>query len=183
MRFARTGLKASLSCMTFPEKMELCYSPIPRSIVEKIRIERRDDFGHEVRVSMAGETGYGPCRCCLRQFQPGEKRLLFSYAPVGGDNPYDEVGPVYIHEACAAYDQPNRFPAEVKSGRLPIRLVLRSYNADREMIAAQFVRNNEEVEEVLRKIFQHPEVSFVHVRNATFQCFIAAVRRHQGTGS
>jgi hypothetical protein len=108
--------------------MNYSYLPIPKSYIDRIRENMIDDFGHAVEISIAGETGYGPCRCCLKQFKPGEKRLLFSYAPVKGDNPYNEIGPVYIHEDCTPYSETNRFPEEVKKGRLPIHLVLRCYN-------------------------------------------------------
>ena len=143
----------------------------------------QDDFGHEVEASIAGETGYGPCRCCLKQFRPGEKRLLFSYAPVGADHPYNEVGPVYIHEDCTAYHEINKFPEQVKNGRLPIHLVLRCYNKDKRMVHARFVKDNNEAEDTIAVLFANPETEFIHIRNATYQCFIAEVRRDQGTGS
>ena len=143
----------------------------------------RDDFGHPVEASVAGEKGYGPCRCCLKQFKPGEKRLLFSYAPVGADSPYDEVGPVYMHEDCLAYSNTNEFPPEVKNGRLPIHLVLRCYNNQRRMILARFIKDNSEAEIIIASLFINTEIEFIHVRNATYQCFIAEVRRDQGTGS
>lgn len=142
-----------------------------------------DDYGHPVEVSFAGETGYGPCRCCLKQFQPGEKRLLFSYAPVLADNPYQEVGPVYIHEDCSSYQDSSMFPAEVKNGRLPIRIVLRCYNRERRMILARFIKDNNAVENMIRELFTDPLIEFIHIRNAVYQCFIAEVRKDQGTGS
>lgn len=83
--------------------MNITYHPIPKNYIDTIRNSMQDGFGHAVEVSFAGETGYGPCRCRLKQFQPGEKRLLFSYAPVNAANPYDEVGPVYIHKDCSTY--------------------------------------------------------------------------------
>lgn len=163
--------------------MNFYYLPISQTLVDKIRNNMQDDFGHKVEASIAGETGYGPCRCCLKQFRPGEKRLLFSYAPVGADHPYNEVGPVYIHENCLAYKETNKFPEEVKNGRLPIRLVLRCYNEQRRMVLAVFIKDNNEVESIIAGMFNDPQTAFIHIRNATYQCFIAEVRRDQGTGS
>lgn len=159
------------------------YLPIRQEYIDRLRTTRVDDFGHAVEASIAGETGYGPCRCCLKQFQPGEKRLLFSYAPVGSDNPYDEVGPVFIHEDCLAYNQNHLFPEEVKKGRLPIHLVLRCYNKQRRMVLARFIKDNDTVETQIAGLFSDPGIEFIHLRNATYQCFIAEVRRDQGTGS
>lgn len=153
------------------------YFSIPMEYIGKIRKEMKDDFGHQVEVHIAGETGYGPCRCCLKQFNPGEKRLLFSYAPVGANNPYNEVGPVYIHEHCLPYATPYEFPVEVKRGRLPIPLVLRCYSNERRMIDAVQVKDTNEVEVLIKGLFGRPEIEFIHIRNAEAQCFIAQVER------
>lgn len=153
------------------------YFSVPTDYIEKIRGDLQDDFGHQVESQIAGETGYGPCRCCLRQFSPGEKRLLFSYAPVRSNNPYNEVGPVYIHEHCSPYAIPHEFPVEVKQGRLPIPLVLRCYNSERRMIDAVQVKDNNEVEMLIKELFEKPEIEFIHIRNAEAQCFIAQAER------
>lgn len=163
--------------------MNFIYLPILQDYTKKIRSSMKDDFGHAVEVSIAGEAGYGPCRCCLHQFKPGEKRLLFSYAPVGGDNPYNETGPVYIHESCFPYNEKNKFPEEVKKGRIAFHLVLRCYNYQKRMIFACFVKDNNDVENNIAELFNDPQVEFIHIRNATYQCFIAEVRKDQGTGS
>jgi hypothetical protein len=156
---------------------KLKYLSIPEQIVLRIRTDKRDAFGHEVETHIAGEDGYGPCRCCLKQFKPGEERLLFSYAPVGADHAYNEVGPVYIHTDCEPFADAHTFPPEVKNGRMHIPLVLRCYNSDRRMIDGLFVKNNHEVETVIQKLFERQEISFIHVRNAVAQCFIVQVER------
>lgn len=154
------------------------YHPISAAYAQKIRTAQQDDFGHLIENQPASKNGYGPCRCCLRQTQPGEARVLFSYAPVGSDNAYNEVGPVFIHaHACEPYADAHVFPPEVKAGRLPIPLVLRAYSAGRRMINAVRVEDNQHVEALLEKLFEHPAVEFVHVRNAEAQCFICAVTR------
>jgi len=163
--------------------MNIVYLPIRQAYADRIRQVMKDDFGHPVEESIARETGYGPCRCCLKQFQPGEKRLLFSYAPVGGDNPYNETGPVYIHEHCLSYSNTADFPEEVKNGRLPIHLVLRCYNHQKRMIRARFVKDNKGVESMIAELLADPQIEFIHIRNATYQCFIAEARKDQGTGS
>ena len=153
------------------------YSSIPIAYVKKIRTELHDDFGHTVESSVAGETGYGPCRSCLKQIKPGERRLLFSYAPVQSDNAYNEVGPVFIHEDCLPYSTPDEFPIEVKNGRLHIPLVLRCYNSKRRMIKAVQVKDNNEVELLIKELFEKSDIEFIHIRNAEAQCFIAQVER------
>lgn len=163
--------------------MQVVYSALSQQYADRIRGSMIDDFGHTVEVSIAGEKGYGPCRCCLKQFKPDEKRLLISYAPVCADHAYNEVGPVYIHEHCMAYDDRLSFPPEVKHGRMPIHLVLRCYNKNKRLILAVFIKDNAQVEQTIGELFVNPDIAFIHIRNATYQCFIAEARRYQGTGS
>jgi hypothetical protein len=163
--------------------MQLKFLPIPKEYIDKIRQAIQDDFGHKIEISIAGENGYGPCRCCLKRFKHGEKRLLFSYAPVGSENAYNEVGPVYIHEDCVPYSENAVMPEEIKNGNTAIHLVLRCYSAERKMILACYVKNNQEAEDIIVSLFEDPQIKFIHLRNATYQCFIAEVRRVQGTGS
>src|SRR5947208_6680795 len=72
--------------------------PIPEEVTRRIRETRIDDLGHTLSISIATENDTGPCRSCLTVFVPGEGRLLFSYAPNECDHPYNEIGPIYIHE-------------------------------------------------------------------------------------
>lgn len=160
--------------------MNLKYLPIPKEYTDAIRKNRKDPFGHAVETHITGKKGYGPCRSCLKQTLPGERRLLFSYDPVKSNNPYNEVGPCYIHEEeCAPYERVHEFPHEVKNGRLPIPLVLRSYTKDKRMIGAILIREGQNVEDQIEKTFQDSDVEFIHVRNAEAQCFILQVERNK----
>ncbi len=51
------------------------------------------------------------------------------------------------------------------------------------MILASFVKNNAEVENNIEALFKDPQTAFIHIRNAVYQCYIAEVRKDQGTGS
>ena len=154
------------------------YLTIPIKIIETIWHEMYNDFGRQVESSIASENSYGPCRSCLKQFKPGEKRLLFSYAPVKSNNPYNEVGPVFIHDSCMSYDTKDDFLPEVKEGRLHIPLVFRFYNKGRRMIGSIQVKDNNEVEKIIYGLFERKEIEFIHIRNAEAQCFIAQVERN-----
>jgi hypothetical protein len=163
--------------------MHTRYLSLSQAYADRIRKTMMDDHGHQVETSTAGPTGFGPCRCCLKQFNPGEKRLLLSYAPVGADHAYNEIGPIFIHEDCIEYQQTELFPPEVKNGRLPIRLVLRCYNKEKRLVTSRFVKDNNEVENAITSLLADPSIEFIHIRNATDQCYIAEARKNQGTGS
>jgi len=80
--------------------------PIAAEVLAELRA--RDDAGNPA-VRLIDADGGAPLRCCLRPVLPGERVALVSYAPLrrwaretGAEpGPYDEVGPVFIHdEAC-----------------------------------------------------------------------------------
>lgn len=148
--------------------------PIPDSVAVKIREERKDDFGHELSISVATENDSGPCRSCLRVFRPGEGRLLFSYAPNQHDHPYNEIGPVYIHEQrCSPYSDFASFPPELRTRR---PLTLRCYAADGLMVNGELV-GDRPVEDVIETLFQDKRIAYLHARTASVGCFIARIER------
>lgn len=148
--------------------------PIPNSVASRIREDRVDEFGHRLSVSVATANDTGPCRSCLTVFVPGEGRLLFSYAPNPYDHPYNEIGPIYIHEIeCRPYTDHENFPPELRTRR---PLVLRCYDDDGMMVGGQLV-GERPVEEVIDSMFDKSEVKYLHARTASVGCYIARVER------
>lgn len=97
---------------------------IPQSFADEVRRKRvSPGYGHPVHEEIA--TGTGPCRCCLRPFEPGrERRLLFTYRPAGDDSSLMAPGPVFIHaDHCDAYAGQG-FPPELRA--LPLAFEARA---------------------------------------------------------
>lgn len=42
-------------------------SPIANELADSIRLNMKDNLGGKKEVSVAGESGYGPCRSCLKR--------------------------------------------------------------------------------------------------------------------
>ena len=148
--------------------------PIPNEVARHIRETRLDDLGHTLSVSVATENDTGPCRSCLTVFVPGDRRLLFSYAPNPCDHPYNEIGPVYIHEdQCTPYADHDRFPTELRTRR-PI--ALRCYDDGGNLIGGELV-GDRAVEDVIANLFESREVNYLHARTATVGCYIARIDR------
>lgn len=153
--------------------------PIPDSVAQRIRETRLDDFGHHLPISVATESDTGPCRSCLKVFVPGDGRILFSYAPNQCDHPYNEIGPVYIHEQpCLPYNDHKSFPPELRTRR---PMTLRCYAVDGTMIGAELVgtelAGGRTVEEVIETLFEQSEIKYLHARTASVGCYIARVER------
>ena len=62
--------------------MQFQVRSVPQPVADEVRHTRlAPDYGHPAHLELA--QGTGPCRCCLRQFVPGQdQRLLFTYRPV-----------------------------------------------------------------------------------------------------
>jgi hypothetical protein len=151
--------------------------PIRVEVVQAIRDTMIDQEGHQLVVSIATDEGYGPCRSCLKQLLPGERRVAFSYSPNPVDHPYNETGPVFIHaDACEPYQDAGTFPPEVENGRIKFPLAFRAYN-DQGMMIDAVLQNGSSASSTIGSIFENAAVAFAHVRNSQFGCFVAHVDR------
>jgi hypothetical protein len=154
--------------------------PLSKEYATKIRTSRKDDFGHEVIEQIA--TGSGPCRISLKPFKKGEdRRLLLSHSPFAKDNAFNQPGPVFIHaDEVEEYSDIYRFPPEIKANKKSFPLTLIGYNADQQMVYTKLAANDD-VDELIVSIFtKHPEVEYLHARNAEAGCYICRIERVEG---
>lgn len=146
--------------------------PIPKEIAQQVRTTLKSpQYGHPAHVEVA--KGYGPCRACLQTFRTSEEnRILFTYNPFAGLDPYPSPGPIFIHEQeCHSYDAPG-FPPGLRE--LPI--IFEAFGRGRWPVAQErVVRNN--VDEAIERLFSLAAVEYIHVRNAEAGCFIAHIEK------
>jgi len=146
---------------------------IPEEISRAARSTLKSpQYGHPAHLELAGGTG--PCRQCLRTFDVGkERRILFTYNPFDGLDPYPSPGPIFVHEeACATYASSRKFPDSLR--QLP--LVFEGYGGDRWVVSREKVEDGV-VEEAIARIFNEPTVEYIHVRHGQAGCFIAHIAR------
>lgn len=151
--------------------------PLAKEFAERIRQTRTDEFGNEVIEQVA--TGYGPCRVSLKPFEPGvDRRLLFSHSPFAERNAFNQNGPIFIHaQAVEPYSDIHRFPPAIKADKVNFPLSLIGYNARQKMVFTKLV-GDADVDELIVQIFNaHPEVDFLHARNAEACCYICKIER------
>jgi len=151
--------------------------PLSQEYVKKIRETRKDDFQHEVIERVA--TGYGPCRISLKPFKVGiSKRLLLSHSPFNIDNAFNQPGPIFISgDEVEAYKDIYRFPPEIKADKINFPLSLIGYSTNQEMVFTKLVGDND-IDELIPAIFEeHPEVDFLHARNAEACCYLCKIER------
>ncbi|QEC68520.1 DUF1203 domain-containing protein [Panacibacter ginsenosidivorans] len=151
--------------------------PLSAEYAQTIRNKRKDDFGHEVIEQLA--TGLGPCRVSLKPFKRNvDKRLLFTHSPFEIDNAYNQCGPVFINaDEVEPYKDVYTFPAEIKNDKEHFHLTLIGYNSNQMMVFTRLV-GDADIDELIVKIFdEHPDVAYLHARNAEACCFICKIER------
>lgn len=151
--------------------------PLSEAYAAHVRMTGEDAYGHEVVEQLA--TGFGPCRVSLKPFTPGEDvRLLLSHSPFEIANAFNQPGPIFIHQkAVNAYDDIHRFPPEIKADTLHFPLSLIGYNQEQTMVFTQLV-NDDDVDILISQTLEdHPEIAYLHARNAEAGCFICKIER------
>ena len=146
---------------------------IPSAVAEAVRATRRSAFGGwptHVEVS----TGHGPCRLCLQNFDVGsDRRILFTYDPFAGLEPFPLPGPVFVHEEpCEAYPVHNGFP----EGLVVHPLTLNAYGAGRTLLA-QVRAEPGQADSAIAALLAQPDVSYIHVRDTKAGCYDFRVER------
>jgi hypothetical protein len=152
-----------------------------RLLVQAIAPERLDRVraagsdGHGNRLQVFAASGQGePLRCCLRYAHPGDQIALISYAPFDHPSVWTEVGPVYVHASkCAGYTTMNVLPEQLRTGPR----VLRTYGNNDAMNYEHntVITDEAELEPIIKRLLDEPDVSTVHVRTLAPQCFLYAV--------
>ena len=145
---------------------------IPQALADEVRRTRLSPgYGHPVHEEVA--SGTGPCRCCLRPFEPGrERRLLFTYRPSGDDTSLMAPGPVFIHAGhCDAYSG-DGFPPALRG--VAIAFEARATGSRvRQLTTDPGVAAETQID----RLFGHAGNDWLHVRHAQAGCFIARVDR------
>ena len=146
-------------------------SALPHDVASRARREMKDGLGHALTVRR--DSSRHQCRACLRLTEPGDGYILLSHSPFASDQPYAEVGPIFIHEKeCRPYEKAEEYPEEFPRNAV----VLRAYNIRDEIEDAEFV-GSLPVEDVIARLFGSSRVAYLHVRNSTYGCFMFRIDR------
>jgi hypothetical protein len=146
-------------------------SALPHDVVSRARREMKDELGHALTVRR--DSSRHQCRACLRLTEPEEGFILLSHSPFGSDQPYAEVGPIFIHEKeCRPYEKADAYPEEFPRNAV----VLRAYNGRDEIEDAAFV-GSRPAEDVIAALLENPRVAYLHARNSTYGCFMFRIDR------
>jgi hypothetical protein len=114
-----------------------------------------------------------PCRVSLRDAHEGEPVLILNHEHHRCLGPYRASGPIFVsRSAQEALLEPNEIPPEMR-GRLYSG---RGYAAEGNMVDAD-VCDGRELEGLIERLFDDPQISFIHLHHARRGCFACRVDR------
>lgn len=146
---------------------------LPSADLDRIRGRGVDDFDNSLVVTVNGEEGGAPLRCCLREASVGERVALIAYQPAIVGGAYAEVGPVFIHaDPCAGYNDGDAYPAGFRHRRQ----LFRSYDADGRQVDNSIV-DGQDAESAIGDLFARSAVAYVHSRNVLAGCYMFTIAR------
>ncbi len=128
---------------------------------------------HGVKRYIADKKPGFPDRVEVRDAEPGETLLLLNYTHQPADNPYRASHAIFVREGAeAAYDRIDEIP-EVMRVR---PLSMRAFDLDDAMVDADVV-DGREVEGVIERFFDNPQVTYIHAHYAKRGCYAARIDR------
>lgn len=125
----------------------------------------------------ATSDGQGtPCRHCLQDTPKGEDMLILSHRPFPRDQPYAEVGPIFLcGSSCAAFTPSQNLPAILQTS--PDYLI-KGYNAeDRIVYGTGHIVTPNNLIAASEAIFVDVTVAYIHVRSARNNCYQCKITR------
>ncbi|MGB7317168.1 MAG: DUF1203 domain-containing protein [Planktotalea sp.] len=133
-----------------------------------------DAYGNPPEKSVSDGAGV-PCRHCLKLVPEGAGFLILAYRPFDGLHPYAETGPVFLcQDECDAPKNAS-IPDVLKAS--PEYLV-KGYTADQRIkYGTGAVVPQAATLGKIKELLQQSDLSFVDVRSAKNNCWLARVTR------
>ncbi len=115
------------------------------------------------------------CRHCLELIRKGEELLLLSYKPFKSNQPYAELGPIFLHKReCNAYSSKTT-PEILQDSN---SFLLRGYDINERIVSGTGkVVASKTIEAYALNLFAKKEVEFIHIRSASNNCYQARIDR------
>lgn len=116
-----------------------------------------------------------PCRVSLCDADPGERVVLLPFTHQAAPNPFHASGPIFVREGARnAVLAANEVPELLRTRLLSVR----AYDSQDMMTDAEVVEGRE-LESYLRRCFDDPLISYVHIHYARRGCYACRVDRAQ----
>ncbi|MGE5176579.1 MAG: DUF1203 domain-containing protein [Hyphomicrobiales bacterium] len=122
---------------------------------------------------VVSEANVTPCRVSLEDAEPGEEVLLLRFAHLEAASPYAASGPIFVRRAATRrFVATNAIPDMLRRRLLSVR----AYDASHFMLESDVVEGAV-LDGAIRRLFENPDVDYLHVHNARPGCFDCRVER------
>jgi len=125
-----------------------------------------------LRVTANNKPGY-PCRVSLEDAEIGEEVILANHTHLSENSPYKASHAIYVRRSAKQGDfGPDEIPAMLSCRLLSVR----GFGDDHLMKHADVVEGVI-LAETLKRFFEDPDISYVHIHYAMRGCFAAKATR------
>ena len=155
--------------------MPVLFHALPTDDVRKLQAGQPDYYGQVPERAVSDGAGT-PCRHCLSDTPEGDTMLILSYRPFLDDQPYAEVGPIFLcGNNCERFEASEYLPPILRTS--PDYLI-KGYGADDRIIygTGQIIAPDNMVN-ACESIFEDTDVAYIHVRSARNNCYQCKVTR------
>jgi Protein of unknown function (DUF1203) len=153
--------------------MPIRFVALETDLVRGWQTGRPDANDQTPERGVTASDGY-PCRHCLQLIAMGEAYLTLAHRPFPAPQPYAEVGPIFVHAACARGGGDDRIPAFLDSPRH----IIRGYGAnDRIIYGTGQIVPTAEIPAAAARLFEQADVRYIHVRSASNNCYHCRIER------
>ncbi|WP_316012988.1 DUF1203 domain-containing protein [Roseobacter sp. HKCCA0434] len=154
--------------------MPIAFHPLPTEAVRAVQRGGPDFYGHSPERATSDGAGI-PCRHCLRTVPAGRDYLILAWRPFPADQPYAEVGPIFLcADECAAPEATDAIPSFLASPEY----LLKGYTADHRIrYGTGAIVPTPEIPARAEALLADPEIAFVDVRSARNNCFQTRITR------
>ena len=124
------------------------------------------------RMTVDEKPGY-PCRVSLEDAEIGEEVILVPYDFHRTNSPYQSRGPIFIRKGIVTKELGiNEIPVMLNHRLLSFR----GFDKDGFMKEA-ITAKGANTKDVIEKIFENPEIDYIHIHNSSPGCYNCEVRR------
>jgi len=155
--------------------MSYVFHALPTDIVRKLQSGAPDYYGQPPERAISEGTGT-PCRHCLSDTPKDHPMLILAYRPFPADQPYAEVGPIFLcGEECAGFTPSTKLPQILQTSP---EYLIKGYSSDDRIVygSGQIVAPDM-LTEAFEGIFSDATVEYIHIRSARNNCYQCKVTR------
>ncbi len=155
--------------------MSILFHAMPTDVVRALQNEQPDYYGQPAEETISDGAG-NPCRHCLSDTPEGARMLILAYRPFADDQPYAEVGPIFLcGDTCERFETSGSLPPILRTS--PDYLI-KGYGADDRIVyGTGVVIAPDKLTEACEGIFTDTTVAYIHVRSARNNCYQCKITR------